>query len=88
MEKPFDAYVAQQERKAKALEDSIRADERARIIALLDEKLYEDDECSCEACSWVRKVFALIRDENIAPEIPQFEGTRAQIDALTIKGEG
>jgi len=35
MSKPFDAYVAQQERKAAELEASIRADERERIIALI-----------------------------------------------------
>jgi len=42
MNKPFDAYVAQQERKAEVLEASIRADERERIIELLKETYGED----------------------------------------------
>jgi hypothetical protein len=37
MEKPFDAYVAQEQRKAEQLEASIRANERERIIALIQE---------------------------------------------------
>jgi hypothetical protein len=42
MKKPFDAYVAQQQRKAEVLEASIRADERERIITLLKETYGED----------------------------------------------
>jgi len=42
MNKPFDAYVAQQERKAEVLEASIRADERERIVALLKQEFGED----------------------------------------------
>jgi hypothetical protein len=42
MTKPFDAYVAQQERKAAELEASIRADERERIVAMLTEEYGED----------------------------------------------
>ena len=37
MPRPYDAYIAQQERKAEVLDASIRKDERERIIALLDE---------------------------------------------------
>jgi hypothetical protein len=36
MAKPFDHYVAQQKRKAEALEAQIRADERERLLAYLE----------------------------------------------------
>ena len=84
MPRPYDAYVEQQKRKAEDLEASIRADERARIISLLKEQ-FGEEYYELGICG---RIVALIRDENIAPEIPQFKGTRAQIDALTIKGEG
>ena len=38
--------------------------ERRRIIKVLQENLYEDDDCGCQGCSWVRTVFALIKGEN------------------------
>ena len=40
--KPFDAYVAQQERKAEQLDASIRQSERERIIDMLKEEFGED----------------------------------------------
>lgn len=54
MEKPYDAYVEQQKRKAEVLEAQIRADERERIIALL-----EQAESACSP--WA---IALIEGEN------------------------
>jgi hypothetical protein len=56
MTKPFDHYVAQQQRKAEVLEAQIRADERERIIALIESK----DEWYYEF-SDVSDVIALIR---------------------------
>ena len=38
--------------------------ERERIIEVLEENLYDDDDCGCQGCSWVRTVFALIKGEN------------------------
>ena len=59
MNKPYDAYVEQQKRKAEVLEASIRADERDRIIALINAK----DEWHY-AFSDVSDVIALIKGEN------------------------
>ena len=78
MNKPFDAYVAQQERKAEVLEASIRADERQRIIAMLTEQYGED----YVDMGIVGQIVTLIETEPV--EIPQFEGTRDQFNALTL----
>ena len=37
------------------------AGEQERILDLLEENLHNDDECNCDACKWVRSVFALIK---------------------------
>jgi hypothetical protein len=42
MPRPYDAYIAQQERKAEVLDATTRKDERERIIELLKEEFGED----------------------------------------------
>ena len=42
MPRPFDAYVAQQERKAEQLDASIRQSEREKIIDMLKEEFGEN----------------------------------------------
>jgi hypothetical protein len=37
--------------------------ERQRIIRLLEENLYHDDECNCDGCMIAGYVFALIKGE-------------------------
>jgi hypothetical protein len=59
MPRPYDAYIEQQKRKAEDLETSIRADERERIIALIQSK----DEWHY-AFSDVSDVIALIKGED------------------------
>jgi hypothetical protein len=59
MPRPYDAYIAQQERKAEALDASIRKDERERIIELLKQEFGED----YYDMGVVGRIVALIRGE-------------------------
>lgn len=36
------------------------AGEREGIFEMLEENLYNDDDCKCDSCKWVREVLALI----------------------------
>lgn len=58
--KPFDAYVAQQERKAEQLEASIRKSERERIVELL-KKEFGENYYDMGVCG---QIVALIKGEN------------------------
>jgi hypothetical protein len=59
MPRPYDAYIAQQERKAEVLDASIRKDERERIIELLKQEFGED----YYDMGVVGRIVALIRGE-------------------------
>lgn len=66
--------------------------ERERIIALLEENLRPiaasgDDPESFGWREGIGYAIALIKGESDVPEIPQFEGTRAALNNLTIKAE-
>jgi hypothetical protein len=59
MPRPYDAYIAQQERKAEVLDASIRKDEREQIIELLKQEFGED----YYDMGVVGRIVALIRGE-------------------------
>jgi hypothetical protein len=58
-------------------------EERQRIIELLKQE-FGEEYYDMGVCGLIVK---LIKGEDNAPEIPQFEGTRGQLNALTVKGD-